>query len=64
MEVDPDTSLQSGARFFKERLRLTTRRTDTRLDGRKGPSGSGSGLNRITVILCILNNLIPCKQPN
>jgi hypothetical protein len=52
-EVDPCTSLPSGAQLFKEQLRLTTRLTDTRLDGGKGPFGLESGPNRIALILCI-----------
>jgi hypothetical protein len=62
-EVDPGTSLPSGARFFRERLCLTTQRTGTRLDGGKGPFGSESRPNRIALILCIITDLIPYKQP-
>jgi hypothetical protein len=62
-EVDPGTSLPSGARFFRERLRLTTRWIGTWLDGGKGPLGSELGPNRIALILCILTDRAPCKQP-
>jgi hypothetical protein len=61
MEVDLGTYLPSGVQFFRERLRKTTRRTDTRLDDGKGPLGSGSGLIWIATISCILTDLIPCK---
>jgi hypothetical protein len=53
----------SNSALFRERLCLTTRRTGTRLDGGKDTLGLESRPNRIALILCIITDLIPYKQP-